>query len=463
MLLYGLIGPFAAGMMNRFGVRRVMVLAFTLISCGVLATRFLRAPWQLDLLWGLVVGAGTGTTAIVMGTTVVNRWFHSHRGLLIGVLSASTATGQLLFLPGLAALVEHRGWRAATSVVAIAAVLIVPLAALFMRDDARQVGLRPYALPEGEPAPPSPSATRLPRRSWRSAMGLRSRDFYLLAGSFFVCGASTNGLVGTHLVPACMDHGIPEVRAAGLLAVMGIFDLVGTTASGWLSDRFSNRLLLFTYYGLRGLSLLYLPHAFRHGTRGLSAFAIFYGLDWIATVPPTVALTTRSFGRERANVMFGWIIAAHQVARRWPLTAPATFARPKAAMTVRSSSRQPSVSSPPRECWPLAQAGGLSSRTSPIRRPMRWPSKPWDNQRGRHIAFRRNSWQMSKEIRPKNNLPEDLRRRLDDAHRGILRVHKRSRPPASARRSASAARSMGLWHFSRLSSRTLHSPGYGAL
>jgi len=143
--------------------------------------------------------------------------------------------------------------------------------------------------------------------------GLRSRDFYLLAGSFFVCGASTNGLVGTHLVPACMDHGIPEVRAAGLLAVMGVFDLLGTTASGFLSDRYSNRMLLFTYYGLRGLSLLYLPHAFGHGAGGLSAFAVFYGLDWIATVPPTVALTARAFGPERANVMFGWIIAAHQV------------------------------------------------------------------------------------------------------------------------------------------------------
>jgi sugar phosphate permease len=313
LLLYGLIGPFAAGLLNRFGVRRVMTFAFGLIATGVLLTRYLRQPWQLDLLWGVLVGAGTGTTALVMGATVVNRWFHKHRGLLIGVLSASTATGQLLFLPALAMLVEHHGWRSATLTVAIAALAVTPLAALFMRDDPRDVGLRPYGLPDDVAVPASSTRNPFAEAIAGLRVGLRSRDFYLLAGSFFVCGASTNGLVGTHLVPACMDHGIPEVRAAGLLAAMGIFDLIGTTASGWLSDRFSNRALLFSYYGLRGLSLLYLPHAFHHGAGGLSAFAVFYGLDWIATVPPTVALTTQAFGRERANVMFGWIIAAHQV------------------------------------------------------------------------------------------------------------------------------------------------------
>src|SRR4051812_19663817 len=313
LLLYGLIGPFAAGLMNRFGVRRVMTLAFALIAAGVLSTRFLAAPWQLNVLWGIVVGAGTGTVALVMGATVVNRWFHRHRGLLIGVLSASTATGQLLFLPGLAALVEHHGWRSATLVVAVAALGVVPVAALFMRDDPTRLGLRPFGLADDVDLPPTPRRNPFADAIAGLRDGLRSRDFYLLAGSFFVCGASTNGLVGTHLVPACMDHGIPEVRAAGLLAVMGIFDLLGPTASGWLSDRFNNRLLLFMYYGLRGLSLLYLPHAFHHGAGGLSAFAVFYGLDWIATVPPTVALATRAFGPERANVMFGWIVAAHQV------------------------------------------------------------------------------------------------------------------------------------------------------
>jgi predicted MFS family arabinose efflux permease len=312
LLLYGLIGPFAAGLMNRFGVRRVMSGAFAFIAIGVMATQFIREPWQLDLLWGLVVGTGAGTTALVMGATVVNRWFHSHQGLLMGVLSASTATGQLLFLPMLAAVIEHQGWRAATVIAASAALLMIPLAAIFMRDDPREMRLRPYGLEEdtGEVA-----AVRNPISDALSALrdGMRSRDFWLLAGSFFICGASTNGLVGTHLVPACMDHGIPEVQAAGLLAFMGIFDLLGTTGSGWLSDRFDNRRLLFMYYGLRGLSLLYLPHAFGNGTHGLWPFTIFYGLDWIATVPPTVALTAQAFGRERTNVMFGWIVAAHQI------------------------------------------------------------------------------------------------------------------------------------------------------
>lgn len=313
LLMYGLIGPFAAALMNRFGVRRMMIFAFVLIAFGVSATSFMRHPWQLELLWGLVVGAGSGTVALVMGATVVTRWFHRHRGLLIGILTASTATGQLLFLPMLARLVEIHGWRAVTWCVAGATIALVPLAIFFMRDDPARLGLRPFGFPEVEPLPLA--ALRNPLADALSGLflGLRSRDFYLLAGTFFICGASTNGLVGTHLIPCCMDHGIPEVRAASLLAIMAVFDLIGTTASGWLSDRFNNRLLLFTYYGLRGLSLLYLPHAFGRVGHGLGWFAVFYGLDWIATVPPTLALTTQSFGRERAVVLFGWIIAAHQV------------------------------------------------------------------------------------------------------------------------------------------------------
>ena len=313
LLMYGLIGPFAAALMNRFGVRRIMSFAFVLIAAGVSATAFMQKPWQLQLLWGIVVGAGAGTVGLVMGATVVTRWFHRHRGLLIGILTASTATGQLLFLPLLAKLVEGHGWRAATWCVAAAAVTLVPLAVFFVKDDPAPLGLRPFGLPDDES--PSAPVRRNPLADALSGLflGLRSRDFYILAGTFFICGATTNGLVGTHLVPACMDHGIPQVRAASLLAMMGVFDLVGTTASGWLSDRFNNRLLLFTYYGLRGLSLLYLPHAFGHGSHGLGWFAIFYGLDWIATVPPTLALTTQSFGQERATVLFGWIIAAHQI------------------------------------------------------------------------------------------------------------------------------------------------------
>jgi MFS family permease len=313
LLMYGLIGPFAAALMNRFGIRRIMIAAFALIGVGVLSTAFMRQPWQLQILWGLVVGSGSGTVALVMGATVVTRWFHRHRGLLIGILTASTATGQLLFLPMLAKLVETVGWRSATYVVALATAAVLPLAYLLVRDDPASMGLKPYGLPDSETLPVAPKRNPLAEALSGLMLGLRSPDFYLLAGTFFVCGASTNGLVGTHLVPCCIDHGIPEVQAAGLLAVMGIFDLIGTTASGWLSDRFNNRLLLMMYYGLRGLSLMFLPHAFGLGTAGLSWFAVFYGLDWIATVPPTLALTTQSFGRERATVMFGWIIAAHQV------------------------------------------------------------------------------------------------------------------------------------------------------
>jgi len=313
LLMYGLIGPFAAALMNRFGVRRIMISAFVLIAVGVTATAFMQKPWQLQLLWGFGVGAGAGMVALVMGATVVNRWFHRHRGLLIGILTASTATGQLLFLPLLAKLVEDHGWRAATWCVAVAAVALVPLAVFFMKDDPAPLGMRPFGLPDDESLSVPVQRNPLVDALWGLFLGLRSRDFYVLAGTFFICGATTNGLVGTHLVPACLDYGIPEVKAAGLLAVMGVFDLVGTTASGWLSDRFNNRLLLFTYYGLRGLSLLYLPYAFEHGSSGLGWFAIFYGLDWIATVPPTLALTMQSFGREQAIVLFGWIVAAHQI------------------------------------------------------------------------------------------------------------------------------------------------------
>jgi len=314
LLLYGLIGPFAAGLINRWGPRRIMLIAFTLVAAGVALTTLMQTSTHLVLLWGILVGCGTGMTAIVLGATVVHRWFHTHRGLVVGVLTASTATGQLLFLPLLAHLVEQYGWRAAVLTAAGALIAVLPLIFFVMRDDPAQVGLRPYGQPEDEPVVAA-NKTGNPFREAIVALGvgMKSRDFWLLAGSFFICGASTNGLIGTHMVPACMDHGMPEVKAAGLLAVMGIFDLIGTTASGWLSDRFSNRWLLFTYYGLRGLSLLFLPDAFAPETHRLSIFAVFYGLDWIATVPPTVALTAKAFGRERVGVMFGWIVAAHQV------------------------------------------------------------------------------------------------------------------------------------------------------
>jgi sugar phosphate permease len=313
LLLYGLIGPFAAGFVNRYGPRRVMAVSAFLIGLGALATIAMKHPWQLIALWGVVVGAGTGIIAIVLGATVVQRWFYLHRGLALGLLTASSATGQLLFLPLLAQVVVSSGWRWAVVVVGVVALAVAPITFFVMRDRPQDKGLNPLGLPDTETVPAP--ATGNPFVAAMSALrdASHSREFWILAGSFFVCGVSTNGLVGTHLIPACMDHGIPEVQAAGLLAVMGIFDLVGTTGSGWLSDRFDNRLLLLMYYGLRGLALLYLPYGFVSEGHGLSIFAVFYGLDWIATVPPTVALVTQRFGREKGLVAFGWIFSVHQL------------------------------------------------------------------------------------------------------------------------------------------------------
>jgi len=313
ILLYGLIGPFAAGLINRFGPRRVMPVAALILGIGTLATITIRQPWQLLALWGVLVGCGTGLLALVLGATVVQRWFDAQRGLALGLLTASAATGQLVFLPLLAMVVVDHGWRAAVVAMASATLLMAPLSWVYMRDRPRDKGLRPLGAPEGPDLAPPPAQHPVAAAFSALRMASGSRVFWVLAGSFFICGASTNGLVGTHLVPACMDHGMPEVQAAGLLAIMGVFDLIGTTGSGWLSDRFDNRLLLFAYYGLRGLSLLYLPYAFLSPGHGLSWFAVFYGLDWIATVPPTVALARQAFGAERAGLVFGWIVAAHQI------------------------------------------------------------------------------------------------------------------------------------------------------
>jgi sugar phosphate permease len=312
ILLYGLIGPFAAGFINRYGPRRVMAASAVLIGLGTLATVTIKQPWHLFALWGVVVGTGTGIIAVVLGATVVQRWFYVHRGLALGMLTASAATGQLVFLPLLARLVTDHGWRSSVITMAVLALLMAPVVLFLMRDRPQEKGLLPLGQPADVPVPTSALQNPFVAAVSALAEASRSREFWILAGSFFICGASTNGLIGTHLVPACMDHGMPEVQAAGLLAIMGIFDLIGTTGSGWLSDRFDNRLLLFAYYGLRGLSLLYLPLGFISEGHGLSVFAVFYGLDWIATVPPTVALARQAFGAEKTGLIFGWIMASHQ-------------------------------------------------------------------------------------------------------------------------------------------------------
>jgi predicted MFS family arabinose efflux permease len=313
IFLFGLIGPFAAALYQRFGLRHTMMTGMALLSVGYGASTFATHYWQFVVLWGVVVGIGSGLAATVLGAAVATRWFTQRRGLVMGLLTASTATGQLVFLPALAIVVTSHGWRGAPLVVAGASLAVIPLIWWLMRDDPRDVGERAY----GETGPVEISAPTVGNPAKRAVTvlleAMRVRDFWLLAGSFFVCGASTNGLIGTHLVSAAFDCGIPEVRAASLLAVMGLFDLVGTTASGWLSDRYNCRYLLFMYYGLRGVSLLFLPHALLGPTAGLGVFAIFYGLDWIATVPPTVRLTAEVFGREKASIVFGWVVASHQL------------------------------------------------------------------------------------------------------------------------------------------------------
>jgi sugar phosphate permease len=279
----------------------------------VLATAVTQL-WQLFVLWGLVLGCGTGLTALVLGAMVANRWFTSNRGLVVGMFAASTATGQLIFLPAAAWIIEHLGWRYAVIPIFVACVAVGLLATLFMRDHPRDVGLRAYGEPEGaaQDAAPAPLPLNFMGPFTVLAEVARQRVFWFLAGSFFICGLSTNGLVQTHFISLCGDNGLSPVPAASVLAMMGAFDLVGTTLSGWLSDRYDNRKLLFWYYGLRGLSLFWLPFS-TFSFYGLSLFAMFYGLDWIATVPPTVKLAAQAFGKERAGLVFGWVFAAHQL------------------------------------------------------------------------------------------------------------------------------------------------------
>ncbi len=313
LLLFGLIGPFAAALINRYGVRRMALSSLTLVGGGLLLSLAMREVWQLVLLWGVVVGFGTGLTALVLGATVATRWFSARRGLVVGLLTASSATGQLIFMPLLSMLTEQMGWRVALSLMCGLLGLAALAVLAVLRDRPSDVGLPPFGEKGNAPTPAAaPSLTIAGAAVGALRDAAKTRVFWVLFATFFICGASTNGLVQTHLIPLCVDFGVPEVRGAGLLALIGVFDFVGTVASGWLSDRYDNRWLLFWYYGLRGLSLLYLPYS-DFTVYGLSIFAVFYGLDWIATVPPTVRLTAERFGRERANLVFGWVFAGHQI------------------------------------------------------------------------------------------------------------------------------------------------------
>jgi predicted MFS family arabinose efflux permease len=299
--------------MQSFGVKRTLICALLLIGGATAASSLMTQSWQFVLTWGIGSGLGSGCIAVVLGATIVNRWFATNRGTMMGLLTASTATGTLIFLPGLAALVEAAGWRSVVLVLSACALVLVPLVLVILPEWPSDIGLAPYgAAPDADAPPPEPRRDPLKTAIGCLMRAVKIPTFWLLAGTFFICGFTTNGLIGTHLIAFCADHGIAEVQAAGLLAMMGVFDLVGTTGSGWLTDRLDPRKLLFVYYGIRGLSLIYLAYS-DFSFVGLSIFAVFYGLDWIATVPPTLRLTTAAFGDRDAPIIFGWIVAGHQV------------------------------------------------------------------------------------------------------------------------------------------------------
>lgn len=320
LMLFGLTAPFAAALMDRFGMRRVVSLALALVALGSGVTVFMTASWQLVLSWGVLVGLGTGSMALVFVATVTDRWFVRHRGLVIGVLTAGGATGQLIFLPVLAHLAEMSGWRVAALTVTVAALAVVPLVWFLLRDTPEEIGLTPYGAGD-EPRVSRTATGGAAARALRTLRdAARTRSFWFLAGGFAICGASTNGLVGTHFIPAAHDHGMAETTAAGLLAVVGVFDIVGTVFSGWLSDRMDARVLLVAYYTLRGASLLILPQLFGATAEpSMLVFIIFYGLDWVATVPPTVALCRKIYGADGA-VVFGWVFASHQIGAAFAAT-----------------------------------------------------------------------------------------------------------------------------------------------
>jgi sugar phosphate permease len=313
LLVYGAIGPFAAALMDRFGVRRTMSLALAVTAAAVALSPLMHAAWQLVLLWGIVVGLSCGMIGAYLAAYIAARWFLQHQGLVVGVLTGAYAAGQLLFLPSQASLVTHAGWRVMCLAMAAVVVVLVPLLIVLMRERPEDLGLAAYGDPRG-PQPVAAARGNPVTVAFRALSdGARSRDFWLIAGGFFACGASTQGLIGTHLIPACVDHGMSEVLGAGLLAAVGVFSFIGGALSGWLSDRWDNRYLLFWYYGLRGLSLIYLPFAFDMSFFGLAVFAVFYGLDWIASVPPTVRLLRGVVGSERTGMMVAWITVIHQI------------------------------------------------------------------------------------------------------------------------------------------------------
>ena len=313
IFIYGLVGPFSAALMERIGLRRTLIAALLIMSGATALSLLMTQPWHLIATWGVLSGIGSGAVATVLGATIVNRWFKTNRGLAMGLMSASAATGLLIFLPVLAWLAEQGGWKPVAIAISIATAALVPLVFLLVPERPSSIGLRRYGADGPEPElAPAVSGNFVMSTLGTLRKAASTRVFWYLFATFFVCGFTTNGLVGTHLIAFCGDMGIAEVQAASLLAVMGVFDMIGTTLSGWLTDRFDPRKLLAVYYGLRGLSLFYLPYS-GFSVASLTIFAVVYGLDWIATVPPTLRLSNEHFGDRSGPLVFGWVVAGHQV------------------------------------------------------------------------------------------------------------------------------------------------------
>jgi MFS family permease len=314
IVLLGATGPFMTGLMQVIGLKRTILLCLALLMAGTGLSTFMTEPWQLFLTWGLMVGIGSGAGAVGLAAAIANRWFAQRTGLVMGLLTAANAAGQLIFLPLLAVLAEHFGWRGVAICVTLAIAVVLPLVVLMLPESPATIGLAPFGGTRLQAAGSDHAEGSNPFAVAINALirGGRSLDFWLLCLTFGICGFSTNGLINTHLIAYCADHGIAEVNGASILAVIGVFSLIGSTLSGWMCDRYNPRILLFWYYGLRGLSLVLVPFT-SFDPISLSVFAVFYGLDWVATGPATFALTNEIFGRRDSPVIVAWIFAAHQV------------------------------------------------------------------------------------------------------------------------------------------------------
>lgn len=311
--LVGFSGPFIAGLYQKFSVRKVLLVGMGTLLTAILLTTIMSQIWHLFIIWGIIIGFSAGAFLTVLNAYVATTWFEKKRGLALGLLTSSSAAGQLVFLPLMAYIVDHYSWRNAVLTIFSFGVFIYVLLWIFMKNDPADVGVLPLGAEKSNKKHAN-NVNPVKAAFDGLKLGAKSKVFWLLAGSFFVCGFSTSGLIGTHFISLCIDYGYKEVTAASILAFMGIFNMIGTTLSGYISDRFDNRWLLFWYYGLRGLSLLILPFALSTNSLiYLSAFAIFYGMDWIATVPPTIKLATDHFGKEKVGVIYGWIYTAHQL------------------------------------------------------------------------------------------------------------------------------------------------------